>query len=329
MSFNRFVRTTAGSSLLAACLTFSPVTHAGLMFNFTFSGAFLDGASGAARQGAMINAGNLFSTMFGSHFTNMATLDFNATGSDNPLSDTLASAGSNAMIAAGFGAGEVVLNKLLSNGAIDLNGAAADGNVDVNFGAAWELDPNVNPVGPAQFDFFAAIFHELTHALGFSSGITPAGDDGDGNGNNGSAGTWSKFDQFMTNCGSGSLINPGNFQTNQGVYDAAKTTGMCFNGANALAANGGNQVDLYAPNPYSQGSSGSHLNTDNPAYAASMMKHNRDFGNEARNYSAIEIGILADLGYTRVTANNVPEPGTLALFVGAAIAGFMARRRKS
>lgn len=333
LSFHRFTRKTASSSLLAACLFFGSATHADIIFNFNFSGAFTDGTNDAAQQGALITAGNLFSTMFGSHFTNSATLVFDASGSDDPLSSTLASAGSNSIISAGFGTGEIIRTKLISNGATDLNGAAADGIVDVNFGADWELDPNTPAQGSASanptFDFYAAVFHEFTHALGFLSYITEAGDDGDGNGNNGNPGTWSFFDQFMTDCGPNSLIDSGNLQTNQGVYDAAKTSAMCFNGVNANAANGGNQIDLYTPNPYENGSSGSHLNTNNPIHSLSMMKHDRDFGpQEARNYNAIEIAMLTDLGYTRVT-NSVPEPGTLALFIGAGIGGLLTRRRRT
>lgn len=54
----------------------------------------------------------------------------------------------------------------------DLNGASADGVVNVNFGQSWQLDPNA-AVGSGGFDFYGVVFHEFTHALGFLTTIQP------------------------------------------------------------------------------------------------------------------------------------------------------------
>ena len=78
--------------------------------------------------------------------------------------------------------------------------------------------------------------------------------------------------------------------------------GMFFNGAHAVAANNNQLVGLYSPTTWIDGSSVSHLDTDNPAYGGMMMLHAVGTGNAARDYSAIEVGMMQDLGYTAVTA---------------------------
>ena len=125
-----------------------------------------------------------------------------------------------------------------------------------------------------------------------------------------------------------SIINGATFLTNQATWDAARTTSVFFGGPNARAANGGNAVDLYTPNVFSNGSSIAHLNTANPAYSSSMMKHDRDYGpQEARTWSPIEVGILSDLGYVAA----VPEPTSVAmlLFGLAGVIGVARRRQPS
>lgn len=325
------VRVALTGALLTAGLAFGSAAQASLAFTFDYSGntadvGFLDPLEGTARQTALTTAGSLFSSLFGSHFSNMGTIDLAVTSTDDGSSGTLASAGSSVVSTCSPPGGcvvtEVVKTKLLSNGATDANGAAADGSVDVNWGWDWQLDPNaaVNPA--TEFDFFAAIFHEFTHALGFSSGISEGG-----------AGyfndEWTQFDIFLQNASGTSIIDNA-FFINQSEWDAAKVggtgNGLFFAGPNAIAANGGNPVAIYSPLSWEDGSSGSHL--DKAVFPTDMMKHDRDFGPETRTYSAVEVGILQDLGYRPNPTNNIPEPGTLALLL-AGLAGAVARRRKA
>ncbi len=338
----RAARAALLGSVFASCLVVGSSANAALSFVFDYSDnggktEFLDPTFGAARQTALETAGTLFSNYFGSLFSNSATIHLAVEGTDTPLPGTLAYAGSRAAFdppfSGGFGNSSVVYNKMMGNG--DLNGAANDGVVGVNWGAPWELDPNVAVAaqGAGNFDLFAAIFHEFTHALGFASALNAAGTDGTSQ-NGGTEvggvdyfGFWNKFDQFKTDCGTTDLIDHATGKTDP-IYASAKTGQMCFNGTNAKAANGGAQVALYTPNTYEPGSSGSHLDESGNNVGA-MMKFDRNPDvNEARMYNAIEIGVLMDIGYTRVSANAVPEPTTALLVLGALGALGLSRRRK-
>ena len=305
-------------------------SQAGVMFNFDYSNntagvGFLDNSEGAARRAALDTAGNMFSNMFGTYFSDSATLDISVTSTDDINSDTLASAGSELVSACPVLGGcvitEVVKTKLQTG--VDANGAAADGSVDVNWASEWKLDPNT-PADAAldEFDFFAAIFHELTHALGFNSII-------DKNGEGFFKDEWSTFDTFLQDS-TGEKVVTDTFFINQPAWDAASVggtgSGLFFGGANAVAANGGNAVEIFSPTTWIDGSSGSHI--DGTPFPTDMMKYDRGYGPETRDYSPVDVGILTDIGYTRVASTSVPETGTLGLaFLG--LAGLFLRRRKA
>ncbi|XPF94345.1 hypothetical protein ACM9HF_20410 [Colwellia sp. RE-S-Sl-9] len=305
-------------------------SQASVIFNFDYSSntagvGFLDSSEGVARRAALDTAGNMFSSMFGSYFSDSATLDISVTSTDDSTSGTLASAGSNLVstcpVSGGCVITEVVKTKLQTG--VDANGTDLDGSVDVNWGWDWQLDPNTPADATAnEFDFFAALFHELTHALGFSSLI-------DQNGVGFFNDEWSTFDTFLQDS-TGEKVVTDTFFINQPVWDAASVggtgNGLYFGGANAVAANGGNAVEIFSPTTWVDGSSGSHI--DGTPFPTDMMKYDRDFGPETRDYSPVDVGILTDIGYTRVASTSVPETGTLGLaFLG--LAGLFLRRRKA
>jgi hypothetical protein len=324
------------SGLLIGGLTFGSAAQAAISFQFNFlDGAgtgFNDATTGTSRQTALNSAASLFSSMFGSHFSDSGTIVLNATATDDPMSGNLASAGSQLSLAGGALGGfnlQGVISTKLQTG-IDLNGASADGTVNFNFGQNWQLDANA-PVSGGQFDFYGVAFHEFTHALGFASLINQNGTDLFGNS---TAGHWGTYDQFLVDQSGNAVVNASTFDINSSVWNTASiggtspAAGMFFNGANAVAANSGQLVGLYSPTTWIDGSSISHLDTDNPDYSGMMMLHAVGTGSAARDYSMIEVGMMQDLGYTAVTA--VPEPDSLAMmFAGLGIIGSLHRRRRS
>ena len=97
--------------LLTGCLLFGSSANAALTFSFDYSAnavgvGFDDAITGAARKAALTNAGTLFSNMFGTFFNHTATIVLQATSTDvplGPMGGTLASAGTQLILAPGFG----------------------------------------------------------------------------------------------------------------------------------------------------------------------------------------------------------------------------------
>ncbi len=316
--------------LAVISLTLHPEASAALSFNFIYPGAigsaaggFEDATEGQARRDSLESA----ALTLGGFFTHTATIDISVT-SFNDMSDTLASAGTQFGDPSdpGFNERGVVGTKAITNGATDLNGSTADGTVNVNFGQPWDLDDDIDG---SKFDFKSTMIHELAHTLGFASDILEAGTDGFGNTTNG---RWRPFDNFITDVNGTPIIDDGSFDINSSLWTTASvggaspTGGLFFDGPNTNAANGGNRVGIYSPNPWEQGSSGSHLDDQNAMLSGLLMLAATDTGPGPRNFSAIEEGIFKDIGFS---LSVIPEPSTYVLFL-AMISGIYAyNRRKS
>lgn len=330
------VRLAVNSGLIASCVAVGSAAHAGITFQFDYGTnngtGFWDATDGATRRAAMDTASSAFSNMFGSYFSNSATIILSATASNDATSNNLASAGSAAFTdgTAGFTINQIVKTKALTG--FDANGSLADGTVDVNFGQPWHYDLG-SSAPDSKFDFYSTIHHEFTHALGFSSTIAQ---------NGASLGTneWSTYDQFLVDKNGNRVINSSTFALDQNVWNAASVgstgtpggadhvAGIYFDGTFAKAANGGNAVALYSPATWADGSSVSHTDDDSAALYGTMMTAIGPMGPWPRNYTAIEVGIMRDLGYTAVAA--VPEPESYAMMLaGLGLIGFIARRRRT
>lgn len=232
------------------------------------------------------------------------TLVFDVTAEKRPLSSTLAATGSD-LISSGPGFFDTVVQKKILTG-VDANGSAADGSIEVNFGNPWAYGDSVSG---SQYDFTSTMIHEMLHAYGFLAYVDEAG------WNSGT--TWTKFDSFIMTSAGTRVINPSTYRFNI-AYNGNLTGrggGLFFGGPNAVAAYGG-RVPLYTPSPWETGSSVSHLDDFTFTGAkAQMMNALADTGPSPRTLSAVEIGILKDLGYTVKTS---------VLFVGVV---FLRRRK--
>ncbi len=287
-----------------------------LTFNFNYTDAagtgFNDVTNGAARKAAFELAASNFADAF-SAYTATVTLDVDGTASGS----TLAFAGSNSggVLTPGFGLDEVVRNKVLSNGATDLNGGTADGFVGVNWGINWELDIGSAPSG-SEYDWYSTMYHEFAHALGFGSSIFTDDFGGNATDINGNVtnGVWGKFDQFLVDESGNSLFTGNDLQVVNFEADLvagpSPGAGLFFQGTNQSTP-----VGLYTPTMFSGGSSLHHLNDENAALAGNLMLATAGTGPGTRTFSLIEQNIFKDIGYTSIgQITAIPEPSALVLF---------------
>lgn len=223
---------------------------------------------------------------------NPVVLTYAVKGENNPGSRTLASAGS-ALLSESPGYWNTVVQHKLLTGK-DANGAAVDGEIDWNFGTGWGLGETV---AAGEYDFQSTAMHELLHSFGFMSMIGGPGD----NANR----YWLTTDRFLRNAKGETLIGRDyRWDEDDNGYLVGQDGGLYFGGRNAVAAYGG-LVPLFTPNPWAEGSSGSH--TDDVTFAGDaqlLMNARTDSGLGVRVLSALEIGVLRDLGYTVVNVSR-------------------------
>ena len=256
------------------------------------------------QQGAM----RLAASNWGQVFDHNVTIDLLIKSVDDPNSDTLMSAGSNLTtdLTAGFEGNEVIRTKVLTG--VDTNGSNFDGEVEINWGINWELDidqtPDISVPDQEEYDFYSTFYHEISHALGFLGSIAKDGTDVDGKGIN-TPGSWYFFDQFVSDDEGIPLIDASSFLIDASKYiplaeggnSADGMSGLFFNGPQAVAANGNQPVGLFTPGEFSEGSSGSHLDDENPSFEGFLMLSGTDFGPGSRTLHPIEKAIFEDLGY--------------------------------
>ncbi|KDE99277.1 hypothetical protein Y900_010050 [Mycolicibacterium aromaticivorans JS19b1 = JCM 16368] len=292
------------STYAAGAVYQEPAGTPKITYTFTYGNGsqFWSSAARAELAATAVYLSSYFEPQYNVNITYAVTGQYSLAGS------TLASAGSDLISNSGFSS-TVVQNKILTG--VDSNGTAADGTIDWNFGYGWGYFATV-PAG--SYDFQSTAMHELMHTYGFLSVVDKAG--------NNTVENWTIFDKYMVDKNGNSVFNGTTFNTASNAnLTGGVSNGMFFGGANAMAANGGNPVPLYSPNPWESGSSMSHLNDDYYTGAnQKLMNASSDTGLGVRTLSTIEIGIMKDLGYTMVSSS----PTVAVLFIGL----MLVRRRR-
>ncbi len=178
-------------------------------------------------------------------------------------------------------------------------GPGFDGQMIFDFGQTWNFD-YPNPTSAGEYDFFSVALHEFTHALGFLS--LTASDGSSLIGTN----VRSYIDRDMeTGNGKDLFLNTGAGQFLGTASDlAGNDNGLVLNQTQAKAVYG-SSPPLYAPNPFTSGSSLSHydLAVPNAVMHPSLFK-----GVDKRAYTSVELATLAGLGYTVITPPPTPTP---------------------
>jgi hypothetical protein len=185
----------------------------------------------------------------------------------------------------------------------DQDSTKSDMHITYNKNFSWYYGTDGNtPL--TQFDLMSVILHEVAHGLNFSGSMRYSG----GTGSWGGASSPSDlvypmiYDTFMRD----GTANPGNLLINTGVYANPFTTlgsaltsdSIWFHGGNAMAANGGQRVKMYAPSTWSSGSSYSHMDYDTfRSTANALMVYAIPTGTARHDPGPIVEGILKDLGW--------------------------------
>ena len=182
--------------------------------------------------------------------------------------------------------GTLIQTKIING--IDANGPAPDTVITVNFAERWAFGDSV----PGdRYDFRTVAMHEMTHALGFLSGISDSGISDPATDRN-----WTDYDRFLRAADGNPVIDEGAGYVFKPQYIANLTGGnggLFFGGPNAVAAFGG-PVPLFTPEVWASSSrSVSHVNAL-PGY---LMNPFYGYGMGVRALSPVEVAMLRDLGY--------------------------------
>lgn len=286
---------------------FRPIgTRAGALINqgaVTFDFVYTEGAEHwtPERRAALQRSADALVTYL--RVAKPVVLTYEIEGVDNPDVRWLAGAGSGLISTDPGYWPTIVQNKLLTGK--DANGAEYDGSIEWNFAKPWALGDVV--VGD-EYDFMSTAMHELLHSFGFASTLEAPGTN--------SGRRWSIFDSFISTA-DGTRLFAADFTwpSSADPYLTGFAGGVFFGGSNAVAAYG-KPVPLYSPNPWLDGSSSAHLDDETFTGDNFQLMNHKAKGHgivEVREISAIEAGILRDLGYTVVL------PRQSALATGALI----------
>lgn len=181
----------------------------------------------------------------------------------------------------------------------------------ITFGTGISWYAGAGTPGGSEIDLSSVSLHEIGHTLGFLSSYNNTTD------------TWwsggiTAWDSNLRDASgnrplAGSTGTPGNFAA------INSTNPVTFAGAAATAANGGVSPGVFTSTGtgYMPGSSLSHVN-----YTTDPMYYAIGYGQMRRTPSALDVGILTDLGW------NIPEPAmaVLLLLTGTVLLGSRRRR---
>jgi hypothetical protein len=185
----------------------------------------------------------------------------------------------------------------------DLNPASFDMYITYNSIFSWYYGTDgITPAG--QYDLVTVATHEIGHGLNFMGTADYFG----GWGDYGLDTYPSIYDTFMKSGAGQALITYSHPSTELGTL--LTSNDLWFHGANAMAANGGTRVKIFAPSTWMGGSSYSHLDYETFAGTPnSLMVFAVGAGSSNHNPGPVAIGMLQDMGWKKAgAATNVPTP---------------------
>jgi hypothetical protein len=190
----------------------------------------------------------------------------------------------------------------------DLALGSFDMHITYNSTFSWYYGTDGSP-SSAQMDLMTVVLHEIAHGLNFSGSMLYAG--GTGSWGNVSPPTNPDvYDTFMRDGSGNQLIDTGVYANPSTALGSALTSdNVWFHGSNAMAANGGQRVKMYAPSTWLSGSSYAHLDY-NTFYGTTnkLMVFALSAGSAIHDPGPIATGILRDVGWSIGATLRETEP---------------------
>lgn len=180
----------------------------------------------------------------------------------------------------------------------------------------WNYSTTPDGVEPGDNSFYTTAIHEMTHGLGFISFLEADG-------------TWasdvqSVYDSYLALIEGDTVTSLLDLSTEE-LEDAYTSDSLYWIGEHGMAGNGGDPIQIFAPDPADIGSSISHIDPDVSPIDLIMYPFAPPGQIESFTFSDMELGMLRDMGY-----DVVPEPAVvwLLLFAGAGLLVWQGRRQK-
>ncbi|MDA7977597.1 MAG: hypothetical protein MPJ50_02365 [Pirellulales bacterium] len=268
---------------------------------------FDDPTLGATRRSTALAVFDYINTVVDEDGT--AEVRFNNSQDDG--SGFLASAGPFFFTTPGFTNGLLFQH---AKSGIDPTGLVPDAQATVDFGWNWNDDLGAPALN--EFDLFSVLLHEITHTMGYLSLL-----DASGNGA-GSGDVFSVYDSFLERGNGTQLFSGTNFVGNASDLTSGD---LFFDGPESRALNNNQRLEIFAPNPFDDGSSVSHL--DGTTHPNALMNPAIASGVAKRVFSSEDLGVLSDIGWT---LKAIPEPSTMTIWgvLGATAIWARYRRRR-
>lgn len=216
----------------------------------------------------------------------------------------------------------------LANALADSDLVSGDFDMHITYNSIFSWYYGVDGNTPVdKHDLMTVVLHEIAHGLNFSGSMSSTS--GTGNWGYGT-GYPNIYDTLMRDGTGQSLIDTAVYPNPSTALGTALTSNsIWFHGAQAVAANAGTRVKMYAPAIWAGGSSYSHLDyTSFNNTANQLMVYAISAGESIHDPGAITTGLLQDLGWPvsiaathTLTVNSdgaasVPISATPALYAG-------------
>jgi len=177
----------------------------------------------------------------------------------------------------------------------DIAPSSFDMNITYNENFSWYFGTDGNtPAG--QYDFMSVVLHEIAHGLNFAGSMSYSA----GNGSWGyGTGYPNVYDTFTEDSFGALLTNTSTYPNPSTALGSALTSNsVWFAGPNAMAANGGQRVKIYAPTTWAGGSSYSHLDYSTFAGTANrLMVYAISSASSIHDPGPVTKSLLKDLGW--------------------------------